>query len=173
MRVLFVFEWTFQKYFCGCLCAFLAFNSIPEASLGAFSPLKTAPEASHDVFSTFGSTPEAFVAVLRTAYRVLSCSHRSHFCTLRYQKTSKLAAISRPRSLERCRPKPLTRPRSLGKCCPRSPTASRSSGKCRPRPPTRPRGSGKCYPRPPTASRQSKLAAFIQWIRILVRRALA
>ncbi len=34
------------------------------------------------------------VAVLRTAYRVLSCSHCSHFCTLRYQKPSKLAVFT-------------------------------------------------------------------------------
>ena len=91
------------------------------------------------------------------------------------------------RSSGKCRPRPLKPSRKSGKCCPRPPMRPRSSGKCRPRPLTRPRSlescnpsllirprsSGKCHPRPPTASRQLKLAAFIQWIRIFVRRALA
>ena len=54
------------------------------------------------------------VAARCAAYRVLSCSHRSHFCTLRYQKPSKLAAIIRPRN--------------SGKCCPSPQMASRRSG---------------------------------------------
>ena len=48
---------------------------------------------SGNLSAQFGNTPKPaeIVAAQCAAYRVLPCSHRSHFCTLRYQKTSKLA----------------------------------------------------------------------------------
>ena len=55
-------------------------------------------------FPQFGNMPKPaeIVAAQCAAYRVLPCSHRSHFCTLRYQKPSKLASVQVGICIEQC-----------------------------------------------------------------------
>ena len=122
----------------------------PSTRKRGFSSPKPSPFPS----TAWGCTPRP-AASRCAAYRVLSCSHRSHFCTLRYQKSSKLAAIIRPRDSGKCCPRSPPASRCSGKCLPRSLTRPRNSGKYRPRPPMRPRSFESCNPSPPTRPRTS------------------
>ncbi|MDE5615027.1 MAG: hypothetical protein K2I74_10340, partial [Treponemataceae bacterium] len=79
---------------------FLAFGSVPKSFPACFRSSGTFPRLPRRVFgvrertygfpgmfSTFGSIPAASVAARCAAYRVLACSHCSHFCFAKTVKT--------------------------------------------------------------------------------------